>query len=127
MHLWRKRVKDLRYIAEMLDRRGEPVAGNGKPDRAEAAQLRKVASRADALGELLGEDHDLAVLAQWIRTNGKRRRSRVGRKTRRTMLRLIARRQRELRRQALRDGERLYRARPKKFLRRVRASQRAGA
>jgi CHAD domain-containing protein len=45
MHQWRKRVKDLRYAAEMLDRPG-------------------LARRADDLGETLGEDHDLAMLAQ---------------------------------------------------------------
>ena len=67
------------------------------------------------------------MLAQWITVNGKRRRTRVGRKTRRTLLRLIGRRRRQLRRQALRDGERLYRARPKKFLRRVRDTQRRSA
>ncbi len=125
MHLWRKRVKDLRYVAEMLDTR--EAAANGTRSRREPQQLGRVASRADSLGELLGEDHDLAVLADWIRRNGKRRRTRVGRKTRRTLLKLIARRRRQLRRQALRKGERLYRARPKKFLRRVRASQRRSA
>ncbi len=127
MHLWRKRVKDLRYIAEMLDPRPQPAVGNGARSRREPQQLRRVASRADSLGELLGEEHDLAVLAEWIRANGKRRRNRIARKTRRTLLKLIARRRRQLRRQALREGERLYRARPKKFLRRVRASQRRSA
>ena len=62
MHLWRKRVKDLRYIAEMLEAR--EAAANGTPEPARAWQLGRVASRADALGELLGEDHDLAVLAE---------------------------------------------------------------
>jgi CHAD domain-containing protein len=116
MHEWRKRVKDLRYVTEMLASRGKTA---GKDDQ----RLRGVASRADALGELLGDEHDLAVLAQWIRQNGKRRRTRVGRKTRRTLLKLIERRRRELRRRALRDGERLYRDSPKQFLRRVRASR----
>jgi len=125
MHLWRKRVKDLRYIAEMLETRPQPGAGKGAPR--EPQQLSRIASRADSLGELLGEDHDLAVLAEWIRVNGRRRPNRIGRKTRRALLRLIARRRRQLRRQALREGERLYRARPKKFLRRVRASQRRSA
>ena len=115
MHEWRKRVKDLRYIAEMLTRRGKPT---GKGD----ARLRRIATRADALGELLGDEHDLAVLAQWIAVNGKRRRTRIARKTRKSLLKLIERRRRELRRHALRDGERLYRDSPKRFLRRIRAS-----
>jgi CHAD domain-containing protein len=124
MHEWRKRVKDLRYVAEMLESRGPaPTRKNGKPDQ----RLHQLASRADALGELLGDEHDLAVLAAWISANAGRRPVRAGRGTRRTLLALIARRRRELRRQALREGERLYRARPKKFLRRVRASSRAGA
>ena len=127
MHLWRKRVKDLRYIAEMLDRRPQPGSEHAKSSRGEDKRMRKIASRADSLGELLGQDHDLAVLAEWVRVNGRRRRTRISRKTRRSLLRLIARRRRQLRRQALRDGERLYRARPKKFLRRVRASQRRSA
>jgi hypothetical protein len=126
MHEWRKRVKDLRYVAEMLDSREQGGDGRSRA-RGKEERLRKIASRADALGELLGEDHDLAVLADWIRANGKRRRTRLGRKTRRTLLSLIARRRRELRRKALRDGERLYRPRPKKFLRRVRVSQRRRA
>ena len=116
MHEWRKRVKDLRYIAEMLSLRGK---GTGKGD----ARLRRIASRADSLGELLGDEHDLAVLAEWIRVNGKRRLPRLGRKTRRTLLKLIERRRRELRRHALRDGERLYRDSPKRFMRRIRAAR----
>ena len=117
MHEWRKRVKDLRYAAEMLERR----------DQAGAAPAGR---RQTGWGKLLGEDHDLAVLAdgsaqaaagppkgRW-RTPGSAR-------TRKTLLKLIARRRRELRRRALRDGERLYRASPKTFMRRIRAAHRA--
>jgi CHAD domain-containing protein len=107
MHRWRKRVKDLRYAAEALD----------QPD---------LARRADSLGETLGEDHDLAVLAEWIRANAKRRsRSlRVARPTRKLLLKLIARRRRKLQRRALREGKGLYRQDPKKFVRRVRDAHR---
>ena len=103
MHQWRKRVKDLRYAAEMLDRPG-------------------LARRADQLGETLGEDHDLAVLAQRIRADSKRAngRQRAGRRTRRRLLELIAKRRRKLQKRALRDGRRLYRESPKKFLRTAR-------
>jgi CHAD domain-containing protein len=143
MHAWRKRVKDLRYAAEMLEREQPPTSGKhgkgtkhgtqaghgkrAKRDRA-SARLHRVAKRADRLGEALGEDHDLAVLGQWIRTesrhgSGKRARTkkpdRIDRATRKALLKAIARRRRELRRQTLRDGKRLYRRSPGRFVRRV--------
>ncbi|HKH79040.1 MAG TPA: CHAD domain-containing protein [Solirubrobacteraceae bacterium] len=117
MHEWRKRVKDLRYAAEMLERRG-----SGK-------RLRRIARQADALGELLGEDHDLAVLAEHVRAGGRadgRATWRTGRRTRKALLKAIAKRRRKLRRRALRDGERLYRARRKRFVRGVRAAYESG-
>ncbi|HWG08880.1 MAG TPA: CHAD domain-containing protein [Solirubrobacteraceae bacterium] len=103
LHEWRKRVKDLRYAAEML--------GAGK-----------VAKRADALGELLGEEHDLAVLAERVRREAEAGRASgaPGRGTRKLLLRLIEQRRRKLRRRALRDGERLYGRKPRKFVRRLR-------
>ncbi len=118
LHQWRKRVKDLRYAAEMLDRApADPVPGKGPSD------IRRLARRADELGELLGEEHDLAVLAERLRAPAKRGRGQgleVGGGTRKTLLKLIARRRRRLRRRALRRGERLYRTRSKRFVRRVR-------
>jgi hypothetical protein len=128
MHEWRKRVKDLRHAAEILDRRplrGEPGrrgrSGRGGRRSArrgrEATRIHRLARRADALGEMLGEDHDLAVLAERVRTD---RTLLLGRTPRRTLLRLIARRRRRLRRRALRQGERIYRRRPKAFVARVR-------
>jgi CHAD domain-containing protein len=106
LHEWRKRVKDLRYAAEMLG-------------------ASKVAKRADELGELLGEEHDLAVLAQRVRRDAKATRAlgasgAPGRRTRKQLLRLIARRRGKLRKQALADGERLYRRKPKRFVRGMR-------
>jgi CHAD domain-containing protein len=136
MHRWRKRVKDLRYAAEMLDRRDSPDRREGSRGASSrgrtATPVRKLARRADGLGELLGEEHDLAVFAERLRAGarGKRRsRSasvarargesprtwRTGRRTRRTLLSLIAKRRRKLRRQALRQGQRLYRERPGKL------------
>jgi hypothetical protein len=138
MHEWRKRVKDLRYAAEMLDRR-DPAGERKLPSRhrakrrkqaakrARAQLLRKLARRADKLGEALGEEHDLAVLAERIRTQdarrsalGERGQVRLGRRNRKAMLKLIARRRRKLRTRTLRDGARLYRRRPRRFVRRVR-------
>lgn len=120
MHAWRKRVKDLRYAAEMLQRRDSP-----KRSRAQE-RLRDTARRADALGELLGEDHDLAVLAQHLRA-GKHAHPRAGGahtwqtkpNTRKALLKAIAKRRRQLRKRALRDGARLYRHTPRKFLSRL--------
>jgi CHAD domain-containing protein len=149
MHEWRKRVKDLRYAAEMLQRRdparraglgapaGSTVRAPGHGAGREAARLRRLAKRADALGEMLGEEHDLALLAELIgaqRRSGKGKRSgrsaalrpRIGRRTRKLLLKLIARRRRRLRKRALHEGERLYAAGPKRFLRGVRAAYASG-
>jgi CHAD domain-containing protein len=130
MHRWRKRVKDLRYGAEMLERRGPAGAAGGR--KRDAARLRELATRADELAELLGEEHDLAVLAQHLREGarvGARRDRRAGTRdalwrtgkgTRKLLLKLIAARRRELRRKALRKGRRLYGEKPRRFMRGVR-------
>jgi CHAD domain-containing protein len=133
MHAWRKRVKDLRYAVEVLEWR-EAHASAGKPSKgrrrkgkrvkgAQAGRLRAIARRADELGELLGEDHDLAVLAQTVQEAHSKRTAgalRVGAGTRKTLLKVIAHRRRELRRRALREGARLYASSPKGFVGRVR-------
>ncbi len=140
LHEWRKRVKDLRYAAEMLERR-DPAGGHGPArrrgrrrgrraaERAAAKRIRKLARSADVLGEALGEEHDLAVLAARIGTLRAHRpgaqaagsgQARLGRRNRRTLLKLIARRRSKLRAQTLREGARLYGRRPKRFVRRVR-------
>ncbi len=124
LHEWRKRVKDLRYAAEMLDRQA-PERARGKRRRPHGAsgtqQMRKLARQADELAETLGEEHDLTVLAGRIGARGGlSAQVRLGRRARKTLLRLIARRRRELRRRALRDGARLYRPAPKRFVARAR-------
>ena len=126
-HLWRKRVKDLRYAAEMLDRR-PPRADSGSAANSAGARhggrskqarwLRRVARRADGLGELLGEEHDLAMLAERVRAADEPFAHAAG--ARKTLLRVIARRRRRLRKRALRTGGRLYARRPRKFVRRAR-------
>jgi hypothetical protein len=131
MHQWRKRVKDLRYAAEALGRvdpnakRGGRALKRGHRNAAaekHARRLRMLARRADELGELLGEEHDLAVLAERIRAQRKRdaHGQQIGRGARRTLLKLIARRRRRHRKRALRKGARLYASRPKKFMLRMR-------
>jgi CHAD domain-containing protein len=113
MHQWRKRVKDLRYAIEMLDRPGSEQ------------RLRELSRRADELGEQLGEDHDLAVFAQRLRAGKQRRHDQTwhcGRRTRTLLTDAIAARRRVLRKRALRQGRRLFRATPKQLVRRVRAA-----
>jgi len=157
LHAWRKRVKELRYAAEMLDRADlddrdgarasrtphglTPVRAGGKlvrrgrkrrrkqaRRRREALYIRRVARRADELGELLGAEHDLAVLAGRVRSQADPAGAPVaGRGTRRALLRLIAKRRRRLRRQALREGKRLYRRGPKRFAARVRSASAAAS
>jgi CHAD domain-containing protein len=156
LHVWRKRVKELRYAAEMLDRSdpndragartswpphgftpggaGGKLVGRGRGSgrkrrrkqarrRREARYIRRVARRADELGELLGAEHDLAILAARMRSQTDAASNPVaGRGTRRVLLRLIAKRRRRLRRQALREGKRLYRRGPKRFAARVRSA-----
>jgi CHAD domain-containing protein len=101
-HAWRKRVKDLRYAAEILGQR-------------------PLAHRADKLAELLGEEHDLVVLAGLLPPPGRAPfKGRRGKRARKALLARIARRRRRLRKRALREGERLYGQAPKKFARRVR-------
>jgi CHAD domain-containing protein len=132
MHQWRKRVKDLRHAAEAL-RRANPPAGRlerlpGKRRKrvsAEGRWVRRLATRADELGELLGEEHDLAVFGIWLAENGKA--AGVGRSTRRRLHKEISGRRRKLRRRALRDGRRLYARKPRAFLRRVERAYAAGA
>ncbi|HXP36125.1 MAG TPA: CHAD domain-containing protein [Solirubrobacteraceae bacterium] len=150
LHEWRKRVKDLRYTAEVLERaqadkrsgkrssadnanRDKHGAGKHgskrarKQARAGAAFVHELAKRADDLGEVLGEEHDLAVLAERVRAEAKRGNgSRApGAGARKALLKAIARRRKRLRGRALRDGKRLYAREPKQLLRRVRAAQAA--
>jgi CHAD domain-containing protein len=103
LHQWRKRVKDMRYVAQILS-------------------LEELAKRADDLQERLGDEHDLALLAARVSApggplagGGKRRK-----RTRKAMLKLIARRRARLRKRALREGKRLYKDRPKRFATRAR-------
>jgi CHAD domain len=129
LHRWRKHVKDLRYAAEVLDVREavgadhEAAGKRRRKQRKRAAKrcrrIAKVARRADGLGEMLGEEHDLMLLAERVRAHKRLRRRRKG--TRRRLLRAISRRRARLRKRALREGERLYAAKPGRFVRNVRA------
>jgi len=99
LHDWRKRVKDLRYMSELL--------GAADPPR-----MRRLGDLADRLGETLGDDHDLGVLATLVRADGETFADPADRKL---LLRLIRRRRATLQRRALKLGRRLYRRRPRRF------------
>jgi CHAD domain-containing protein len=123
LHRWRKHVKDLRYAAEVLDVREQAMSGS-KPSgkrgsKSTSKRMAKIARRADRLGEMLGEEHDLMLLAERVRAHKplKRRRKR----TRKRLLRAISRRRASLRGRALREGERLYARKPRRFVRGMRA------
>jgi CHAD domain-containing protein len=134
MHEWRKRVKDLRYAAEILDRH-DPAdrTGSARGKRArrrrgqarrrrDQAYIHRLARLADELGELLGEEHDLVLLAARVRADAEGGGAGTRGRTRKILLKLIARRRKRLRGQALREGKRLYGRRPTKFVGRVRAA-----
>jgi CHAD domain-containing protein len=146
MHQWRKRVKELRYAMEMLNRRDPEGAGRGNRKRRgrrrgkgadrrgpggrrrsgrrrgrrqsvgerQANRIRRVIREADELAEVLGEEHDLAMLDARLRERGE-----GGGQGQKKLLKLIARRRKGLRRKALRKGAHLYRRSPKRFVRRV--------
>lgn len=130
LHKWRKHVKDLRYGAEVLEVRAPPKTGaeassskrqpkwSGRTVK-RSKRIAVVARRADRLGEMLGEEHDLMLLAERVRAHKslKRRRKR----TRKRLLRAISRRRARLRKRALRDGERLYALGSRRFVRKMRA------
>src|SRR5271165_2586932 len=105
LHEWRKRVKDLRYAAEILDSRERDERDGGRrrrhkrARRPHSARIHELATRADRLGEVLGEEHDLAMLAERVGSrSGGARGERVGRRTRKILLELIAKRRPKVRR-----------------------------
>jgi CHAD domain-containing protein len=104
LHEWRKRAKDLWHAAQIV----QPAA----PGRA-----KRLAGEAHRLSDLLGLDHDLAVL----RTEAlRRRRLWAADPARRELLcALIDRRRDELRREALELGAGLYRRKPRAFTARL--------
>ncbi len=100
---WRelaKRSKDLWYLSELLQ--------TVTPKR-----MRKVTKRAHQLSDLLGEDHELALLEQRIPGD------RLSEKELKLLTRLIARRRRELQDEARLLARRLYRHKTGKFARRL--------
>ena len=96
-HAWRKRVKDLWYQTQLLRGACEPVL---------AAHESLLAD----LGDRLGDDHDLAVLAAQPAAADLP-----------ALADLLAERRRSLRADARRLGQQIYAERPRAFLRRIAA------
>jgi CHAD domain-containing protein len=95
VHRWRKRVKDLWYQLRLVH-------------KAAPQPLGETAERAHKLADLLGEHHDLALLAEDLC-------GRDGLAQREHLAALIERRQGELLEVALGIGERLFAEKPKAF------------
>ena len=89
--------KQSKYLGKALD----TIAGQRVRD----------AKRAGAVADALGHDHDLAVLAKKVSDGPRRTR------TARTLLAHLRHRRRELQRTSSRRGRRLYRRKPKSFVR----------
>lgn len=103
LHEWRKRVKDL-WHAEQIVRSAAPK------------KLKKLAKRTHTLSDLLGDDHDLAELRLAVEQRPESFDDHVGRLA---QMAVIDRRRDQLQRQAFGLGEKLYRRRPKRFVKAI--------
>jgi CHAD domain-containing protein len=101
LHEWRKRTKDLWYHLRMLGPISPGIMGG-------------YAKEAERLSELLGDDHDLALLRQTL--EGRAGELPVDLEA---VLGLVDHRREQLQAEAMMIGERLYAERPKAFLRRL--------
>ena len=108
LHEWRKQVKYLRYQLESL----RPLW----PEHME-----ELAKEADRMGELLGDDHDLAMLRQKLTDDP----GRFGDGDAEALVALIDRRRAELEQDARELGERFFQDKPKAFVRRLKGYWRA--
>ena len=101
LHELRKRAKDLWYAAQIV-RCASPK------------KMKRIVRRAHELSDLIGEDHDLALLDERARARRDRFAddAAVGELTR-----LVERRRGELRREAMDVARRLYRKKPRKLVR----------
>lgn len=112
LHDWRKRVKDLGYHSRLLH--------DAAPHQIDATQ-----KDADELAELLGDEHDLGVLAERLADPAGPAAAVVVDAD--ALHELIAHRREQLRAAAWTVAERLYAERPKAFRRRLRAYLAAAA
>jgi CHAD domain-containing protein len=98
LHEWRKRVKELWYQHTLLRALWPPV-------------MQAVGSEAHELANRLGEDHDLALLADWVREHAGADNE---------FFEAVARRRSDLQREAIELGERLYADKPGAYIGRLR-------
>jgi CHAD domain-containing protein len=108
LHAWRKRVKDVWYHERLL----APVAGRAVGGHAKDAHR---------LADLLGDDHDLALLDEQLTDIAPAVAIDLS-----AVRALIEHRRDELQTEAIYLGRRLYAESPKAFRRRLRRSIRAG-
>ena len=94
LHEWRKQTKYLRYQLELL-----------RPPL-----LKTLRRQCKKLAQRLGDDHDLAMLSQWIAGTHI-----ISRKDSRRLLPRIRRRRREIQKDALRLGKAAYDKKPSKL------------
>ncbi|HEV2329157.1 MAG TPA: CHAD domain-containing protein [Verrucomicrobiae bacterium] len=99
-HEWRKRVKDLSSQLRLVC--------PARPDKVKPRM-----GQLDHLGDLLGDDHDLFMLGQFV---GKQLKQSV---EKRPVVQVIAARQKELRSEALDLGVSVYTKKPNQFCRQV--------
>lgn len=109
LHAWRKRVKDHWYHLRLLSAVCGPIVGGA-------------AQEADRLSDLLGEDHDLGVLAEILAEGSPG----PGAAEMDSLRPLIDRRREELQAEAWQIGRRLYVERPGLFERRLHRLWEAG-
>jgi CHAD domain-containing protein len=108
LHEWRKQVKYLRYPLEIL----QPLW----PEH-----MAELAKGADRMGEILGDDHDLAMLRQKLADDP----GRFDEGDAEALVALIDRRRAELEQDAKKLGERFFQDKPKAFARRLKGYWRA--
>jgi CHAD domain-containing protein len=99
MHDWRKRVKRRRHLSALVPIATEVTTGSIQHDL-------------EALGEMLGEEHDLALLQHRLEAERSRP---EGREAHDEVADLLARRRRKLAKRALDLGEELYGQRGRRF------------
>jgi CHAD domain-containing protein len=98
LHEWRKRVKDLWYQHTLLRELWPPV-------------MQAVGNEAHQLANRLGDDHDLATLADWVREHAAAEPE---------FFEAVESRRSELQAEAMALGERLYADKPGPYARRLR-------
>lgn len=110
VHDWRKRVKALYYALDIL-------GGLDANSARHANSARRATRRADRLGDLLGEEHDLWMLCAYIEVHGDAFGEDCA--AQEQLLKLTERRRDRLRKRALKLGAKLYKRKPGAFTRRI--------